>query len=625
MARKRTASVGPAATPVQQGEADIIAEIGATPDEDGELEVDEAKIREVGAVDAESVIENRRVGEIIGKVRAGQKGVSFNLDNVLQKYDGLVQTWPPNTLDILVRRVTGTPVQWVITSRPKSGGELYAAILAHHGRYEEAEYDVRFVDYTSKQKRGTGRITMPDMRDTPPTQQGQPMNQYGQPPQPQYQPQLQYPPQQAAPPTVQVVPPTVDPVAMMGKMFEIFQQMRPQQQQPPPAVPQPVPAPAPASFPGQSTDPMAMMSGMFEIFQKMQPPPSPASSAQQQPPPPDPMAMMGKMFEIFQKVAPSPSTQAPSAQPSTSTDPMTMMQESFRLFQQMQPPQASAAAPPPPPQGSDPSAMIAWMLQKLQPPPQAPSPDPMAMMSKMFEMFERMQRSVQPPSPQAQPGPSPGPYRGPYGGPRPYYGGSQGSQDPQGDPRGDPRYSSDPRYPYQPPQQQRPKTATEEFKDAATVIDMAMSIADRFRPPAPAAEPEDRYRDRADEPSPVRVVDVGGWPVIVDRKDGSARKWETVVANTGNVLKWAAEQREAIQKANAEREAKQQRQQRPLPEGYVEVTPGYKPPPGYVAIPVDELPPPPRDMPQPISQEDEQQPPPPKRAWGPPTVPQSEP
>jgi hypothetical protein len=125
----------------------------------------------------------------------------------------------------------------------------------------------------------------------------------------------------------------------------------------------------------------------------------------------------------------------------------------------------------------------------------------------------------------------------------------------------------------------------------------------------------------------VKVVDVNGWPVIVNKLDGSARMWETGVANTGNILKWLAEQREAIQKAAVEREARQQRQQphQQLPPGYVEVGPGYQPPPGYVAIPVgqlgDQLPQPPADMPPPIGQQEEQQWEAPNRTWGVPPMP----
>jgi hypothetical protein len=272
------------------------------------------------------------------------------------------------------------------------------------------------------------------------------------------------------------------------------------------------------------------------------------------------------------------------------------VQETFRLFQQMQTPQAQAqpATPSPPPQGSDPATMMAWMLQKMQQPPQSttpPPPDPMEMMGRMFEMFQKMQQVVQPPS-------QPGPYRGP--GLRSYPGDSF-------------------RYPSQAPA--HPKTAAEEFRDAATIIETAVGIADRFRPQAPAADPSG-YRNNNDDDNPVKVMDVGGVQVLINKDDGSARKWETGVALIPTLLKWAAEQREAIMKTQAEREAKQRRQQQSLPPGYVEVGPGYQPPAGYVAVPVDQLdsglPPQPENMPPPIT---EQESPPRSRTWGAPPMP----
>ena len=160
------------------------------------------------------------------------------------------------------------------------------------------------------------------------------------------------------------------------------------------------------------------------------------------------------------------------------------------------------------------------------------------------------------------------------------------------------------------------KTAAEEFKDAASVIDMAMSIADRFRPPA--AEPEPDRRE--DDDNPVRVVKVGDHSLILDKKSGAPRWGETGIANAGNVFKWLAEQREEIMKAAERRQAKERRESQPLPEGYVEVGPGYKPPPGFVAVPVgigQGLPEPPEDMPPPIQDEE----PPPPRRWGPPPMP----
>jgi hypothetical protein len=133
-------------------------------DDPGELVVDEDKIRALGAIDAESVRENRRLKDIVNKKRSGMKGVLFNAGDVLIKYETLIKLWPINTIDISVKRLTGSPVQHMILSRPRSGAELYGAIRAVHGQYEEAEYELKFFDNNSKEFRGNGQITMPDTR-----------------------------------------------------------------------------------------------------------------------------------------------------------------------------------------------------------------------------------------------------------------------------------------------------------------------------------------------------------------------------------------------------------------------------------------------------------------------------
>lgn len=170
-------AAGSALTGTKQDESDIIAEIGATPanDEnaDGELRVEEEKLLEAGAVDAESIRENRRIDQMINAKRGNVPGVQFNIDDIIEKYEVIIKYWPANTLDILVKRLTGTPIQWVIQTRPRSGAELFAAIMERHGRHEEATYSVVVFDTSNKQKRGTGRITVQDTRDTPPTLQPQ--------------------------------------------------------------------------------------------------------------------------------------------------------------------------------------------------------------------------------------------------------------------------------------------------------------------------------------------------------------------------------------------------------------------------------------------------------------------
>jgi hypothetical protein len=316
-ARERQAHEQDPSTPAQQDEADILEELGAERDENGEIVVSEEKILEVGAVDAESVRENRRLEAIVNKKRANQKHVTFNTGEVLTTYDTILGSWPANTIDVHVRRLTGAPVQDVITSRPRSGTELFAALKAFHGQCEEAQYEVKFKDCSNHQFRGSGRITMPDTRVVP-QQQGQPMTQPFFPPgyPPQYAPLQQapapaQPSQPAQPPQVFVQPPAFDPgpvMSMMSQMLQMFRQMQPPQP-PPQQPPQPQPQFVMPPPPPQSADPAAQMAWMqqaVQLFQQMQPQPQP------QPPPPvvqvtpppavDPMAMMTQMFKLFQQM-----------------------------------------------------------------------------------------------------------------------------------------------------------------------------------------------------------------------------------------------------------------------------------------------------------------------------------
>ena len=179
---RRDRSNAPVSTPAQQDGADVVAEVGAEQDEaSGELVADEAKIREIGAVSSEAVIENRRIEEIVNKKRGGVAGIQFNVDDPLLQYETVIKVWPPNTIDISVKRLTGLPLSNVITSRPRSGTELLEAIRALHGEHDEATYALRFYDTHGKQIRGNGQITMPDTRPPKPPQ-GQPMQPYPYPP-----------------------------------------------------------------------------------------------------------------------------------------------------------------------------------------------------------------------------------------------------------------------------------------------------------------------------------------------------------------------------------------------------------------------------------------------------------
>jgi hypothetical protein len=320
-----------AAKKLPDDEVEIARDLGGEPedpeDPNGALMVEEEKVREVGAVDAESVRANRANQEVLNRMKAKEKGVAFNEPNVLLKYEEITKLHPVNSITILVNRLSSTPATFYITTQPKNAGELYAALAAIHGRREDTTYDILFQDSYKKMRRGTGRITMPSTLDEPlPPQppQGPPMQQpppYGflppgfgppayvaqQPPAPQ-----PAPPAPVPPPVVQVMPTPpqqgTDPIVMMRQMFEIMRAMQPQQA---PAAPVPAPAPVPQ-------DPnAAMMAQMLEMMRAMQPQPATPAPVVVQPQPAAQdsmmatMAMMKQMFEMVRSMQPAPVTHAP--------------------------------------------------------------------------------------------------------------------------------------------------------------------------------------------------------------------------------------------------------------------------------------------------------------------------
>jgi hypothetical protein len=631
---------------VGQDEADIVEELGAKPvdpdDPAGPLIADEAAVREAGAVDVESIRANRMSAEAVNRKNGGDKNVTIN-EPLLEKYETVLKMWPVNTLVVLVKRLTGSPLEWTITSQPKTATELYNAIRALHGRSEETTYDVTIRDSYRKERRGSGRITLPDTRDEAPPPTPQPAQpQPGQPPMsPYYPPQPQYaPPPQAvyqtppvgyAPqPQPQMAAAAPPPMAAMDyqafmslqqQQFEMWQRAQQQghgqaaaaaapQPQPQPA-PQPVPVPVPVPVvapqpPGVTgMDFQAFMSlqqQQFEMWQRAQ---QQGSAAQQPAPPPaaaQPPALpqIPGMFQV----------------PGFGLVPLE------KLLQALGVGGGTAQAPTP---QQPPTAQAA---QTLGMPPIQPPPGTMFVPGFGFVAVDKLVQAI-------GGGPAPGPvYRGPgpgyRGGPGRYpaYPGGAGEYPPDGQPP--PPYA--PGYPqaHQPPQ--RPKTMAEQFEEAAAVIDLASSLADRFRPPA-APEPAAVAAPEPDD-SPIKVIDTGPAKVVINRHDGSARLWETSWANSDKIFKWLGDRHAEIQEAAAKREAAKRQQQ--LPPGYVEVGPGYQPPPGFVAVPVDQipgapapqhalpqsappspLPPPPARMPPPLAP----QAPPQPRTWDIPGVP----
>jgi hypothetical protein len=572
MARKRLVRLkregvgADANTPAQHHEGEILDEVGAERDEEtGEMVVDEARILEMGAVDADAIRENRRVEDVVNKKRANVKHVTFNTSDLIAKYDAIIKYWPPNTLDISVQRLTGTPITQVITSQPASGVELYKAIQLIHGRHEEATYSVRFYDNNKKEHRGSGKVTIPDARVSstadPPQPQGQPM--YNYPPPPGYLPPG-YPPGYSPTQAPPGYPPPGYPVAQQPTAAQ--PQQMPQQPQQPVVVHAP-PGPDMGAL-------LENFRQVFETFQGMQ---------QRLAPPP---------------AAPAPAPAAPFVMPPQPGQDLTSMLSSLRqtleVFQQMVPQGAATPAPaqpiapgtplPPAPPVTPPPGMVylppigyvsaEWVLQLVRgsalgaPPPQSENP-----------RFRPVQREgYGPPRDQQQPryGVTPQYGRRPYEEQPPY----------------DPHVQQ---------QQQQPRGGLDQFRESLTVLRSAQQMINELggmfgdRPtveqPQQAAEP----LPQQDDDSPIQVIDTGAAKIVVNRDDGSLRGFETMWSNMPEILKWGGEQIDRVRRSQEERTREQQQAQTPrferpravqsLP--LVVVTPDYRPPPGFVPVAVD--------------------------------------
>lgn len=557
---------------VQQDQSEVLEEVGATRDDDsGELVASEDRVREIGAVDADAVRENARMKAFVDKKRGGVKNVTFNTDDPLLKYEMLIALWAPNTIDIYVRRLTGAPAQHVITSRPRSGAELYEAMKIVHGAYEEAAYELKFTDNSQKVWRGSAKITMPDTRSAAP--QGQPPMNY-----PYYPPAGPpgapgYPPPPGYPPVAPVAPaPPPAPGADLGQLQQLFELFTRMQRQA--APPQPQAPPQPMVLPPPPTDPAAQMAWMqqaFEIFQRMQAQPGAA------PPPLQP-------------------TVVPVAQPTSGLD-LAQLQQIFGLFREMMTQAQPAPAPPPYRRPYDP--------RERGYDPRDPRD------SRGYDPREQGPRYGEPEY--GAPGyrPPPPPYQGGYRGP-----GGPGSG-------------------YGPPAQ--PRSHTDELREAVSFVRTAAQSLREMQTMMPwnREAPEQAAAGPEEDDSPVQVVDAGPAKFVINKEDGGMRGFESVLVNLPSVMKWGGEQFEKISKAHDERQRQAQPPRQQLAPGYVEVTPGYRPPPGFVAVPIDQeeyqehmerqqgrqapqrrLPDPPERMPPPIHAEEQEEGPYTEQPWG---------
>lgn len=107
--------------------------------------------------------------------------------------------------------------------------------------------------------------------------------------------------------------------------------------------------------------------------------------------------------------------------------------------------------------------------------------------------------------------------------------------------------------------------------------------------PEPATPPEDD--------GPLRVMKFGDSNLAFDRESGAFKVLASLMMNGDRIMKAANEHIiQPLQQRNAPP------QQQRLPPGHVVMGPGYHPPPGMVAIPIDQLPPGLPDIPPPISE-----------------------
>ena len=337
------------------------------------------------------------------------------------------------------------PGVWLLDHYPQNGPELYAALRHLHGQSLSSEYELKF--RSGGDQRGSGHVTLPHMPATLP-QQVPPPQQYVQPP-PQH---LQY-----AAPAQQYAPP----------------------QPPPPAPPQQTsPADQYAAF-------YAMQRQQLELLQEMQ---RTASAGQQMPPPP-PLPPPPPAQPVMQP--PPPVAPPPSGTPADQYAAFYAMQrQQLELLQEMQ---RTAAAGQ-----QQPHAQTQPVAQPQQQ-PQRPQGPPGTVWVADLQQFVRLDVLYQAMTGERPSGGSG--YRAPPGPSSPYYRGDAPPPDPA-----QPTYG---RSAYAPPvqQPQREKTPMEVMREAITLTQTLVSMADQVRPPQQAvAAPEPEEPDRRQPRSSRRPV-----------------------------------------------------------------------------------------------------------------------
>ena len=230
--------------------------------DDGTVLLTEEQVEELGAANAEAMQSNMAQAQVAGKKKNAQPNVSWGTQDATLLYDQVVRLWPPSTLQIHVVRLSGgNPIAIFVRGEPRTGQELYEAVLTQaHRQSEESEYKITIKDKQNGLYKGIGRIYLPDTRGDP----NIPMN------------------------GPQGRPAPLSPFASFGAPASMSQPVMPPM--PPPAMPQPAPS-------ALHTDPVIaqllahMQSLTQHVVQMSQKPAAPAfQPAAPAPPPPPPVA-----------------------------------------------------------------------------------------------------------------------------------------------------------------------------------------------------------------------------------------------------------------------------------------------------------------------------------------------
>ena len=83
--------------------------------------------------------------------------------DAFEQYETILQRFPVSSIDVHIHRLT-EPLRGYTAATPRSVAALQTMLKRFHGESDVADYEVRFVNNTTKQWLGKGKVTMPDTR-----------------------------------------------------------------------------------------------------------------------------------------------------------------------------------------------------------------------------------------------------------------------------------------------------------------------------------------------------------------------------------------------------------------------------------------------------------------------------